>query len=284
MHLYRALWTALLLPAALWGGTLGVCVWVFTGELQPAAIAAVTSLSTAALIGTLARRSLREALALVRHGDVLGLTNQQSGLWTPLTSAARDLAESLESQVQEAVEERNQLEARYQVIRRQLTRMEAALHSIDDPVLICDGRQDVKFANWSARNLLQSTSPTDAATGSATNCDYSHMTELARLISETIARHRATPRRTADFVLPAREEGTAPQAWRAIATSLIDDSQIPLGLSVILQDNSQEHHDRTRHAEFVSSVCHELKTPLASIQAFTEMLIDGDVETPEEQA
>jgi two-component system phosphate regulon sensor histidine kinase PhoR len=46
---------------------------------------------------------------------------------------------------------------------------------------------------------------------------------------------------------------------------------------------SAELSQKTRHAEFVSSVSHELKTPLASIKAFLELITDGDVEDREEQ-
>ncbi len=42
---------------------------------------------------------------------------------------------------------------------------------------------------------------------------------------------------------------------------------------MVLYDIRDEQIEKTRHAEFVSSACHELKTPMASIKAFTEMRV-----------
>jgi two-component system phosphate regulon sensor histidine kinase PhoR len=54
-------------------------------------------------------------------------------------------------------------------------------------------------------------------------------------------------------------------------------------IATIIEDIRDERQAKTRHAEFVSSVCHELKTPMASIKAYVELLIDGDVSEPDQQ-
>jgi two-component system phosphate regulon sensor histidine kinase PhoR len=46
----------------------------------------------------------------------------------------------------------------------------------------------------------------------------------------------------------------------------------------VLQDISYEKAVQRRHAEFVSSVSHEMKTPLAGIKAYVELLVDGEAE------
>lgn len=51
----------------------------------------------------------------------------------------------------------------------------------------------------------------------------------------------------------------------------------------MLTDVREEKSAKSRHAEFVSSVAHEFKTPMASIKAFLELLVDGDVSEPDEQ-
>ncbi|HCO26363.1 MAG TPA: hypothetical protein DIT97_26350, partial [Gimesia maris] len=69
--------------------------------------------------------------------------------------------------------------------------------------------------------------------------------------------------------------------YRAIATNLTDENQVALGTVVVVENIGVEADEKTQHAEFVSSVAHELKTPMSGIKAYIEMLIDGDCE-PEE--
>jgi two-component system phosphate regulon sensor histidine kinase PhoR len=50
------------------------------------------------------------------------------------------------------------------------------------------------------------------------------------------------------------------------------------GAVAVLRDISDYKEIQRRHAEFVSSVSHEMKTPLSSIKAYVELLVDGDAE------
>ena len=47
---------------------------------------------------------------------------------------------------------------------------------------------------------------------------------------------------------------------------------------VVLRDIGDQKALQKRNAEFVSSVSHEMKTPLAGIKAYVELLADGDAE------
>ncbi len=54
-------------------------------------------------------------------------------------------------------------------------------------------------------------------------------------------------------------------------------------LAVVLRDVTREVDLDRMKSDFASSVSHELKTPLCSMRAFLEMLIDGDIEGEEAQ-
>ena len=49
------------------------------------------------------------------------------------------------------------------------------------------------------------------------------------------------------------------------------------GAIAVLRDISHQKTIQKRNAEFVSAVSHEMKTPLAGIKAYVELLADGDV-------
>lgn len=51
---------------------------------------------------------------------------------------------------------------------------------------------------------------------------------------------------------------------------------------MVLSDIREQVNETAKQAQFVSSVSHELKTPLASIRAYTELLMD-DVDDPDER-
>jgi two-component system phosphate regulon sensor histidine kinase PhoR len=50
------------------------------------------------------------------------------------------------------------------------------------------------------------------------------------------------------------------------------------GAVAVLRNIGDQKAMQKRHAEFVSSVSHEMKTPLAGIKAYVELLADGEVE------
>src|SRR5207302_565701 len=50
------------------------------------------------------------------------------------------------------------------------------------------------------------------------------------------------------------------------------------GAVAVLSDITGQKAIQKRNAEFVSSVSHEMKTPLSSIRAYIELLVDGEAE------
>ena len=56
------------------------------------------------------------------------------------------------------------------------------------------------------------------------------------------------------------------------------DSETSGGAVVVLRNIADQKAVQKRNAEFVSAVSHEMKTPLAGIKAYVELLADGDAE------
>jgi two-component system phosphate regulon sensor histidine kinase PhoR len=61
-----------------------------------------------------------------------------------------------------------------------------------------------------------------------------------------------------------------------IISSILDDDNEVCGAVTVLHDITREKEISQMKNDFVSHVSHELKTPLASITAYSEMLVDGE--------
>jgi len=59
---------------------------------------------------------------------------------------------------------------------------------------------------------------------------------------------------------------------------------IVAGVAMLLFASEKERRVSALKSEFVANVSHELKTPLTSIQGFSQALADGTVQSPEEYA
>lgn len=64
---------------------------------------------------------------------------------------------------------------------------------------------------------------------------------------------------------------------------LMDEGMNLWGAVVVLQDVTRERKLEHLRREFVGNVSHELRTPLSYLQGYTEALLDGMVENPEEK-
>ena len=152
------------------------------------------------------------------------------------------------------------------------------LSGLTDPVVAVDQHGEVILANGSAEQLLgvQLSDAEHPALEQLSRCQ-----ELISLLTET-RRRKASSSRQGEVAL-ADDEGR--QAWYRInCRPLTGKAEAPgertssHGAVAVLTDISGLKVIQKRNAEFVSAVSHEMKTPLASIKAYVELLADGDAE------
>jgi len=134
-------------------------------------------------------------------------------------------------------------------------------------VVAIDPRERVLFANAAARYMLDLSSNDIAGRpiwGLVRN------QQIAEVTRNALA---GRPNETAELELRRA------QTIVALMASRLPGDPCP-GVVLVLHDvTGLRRLERLRH-EFVSNVSHELKTPLASIQAYTETLLDGAVDDP----
>jgi two-component system, OmpR family, phosphate regulon sensor histidine kinase PhoR len=153
---------------------------------------------------------------------------------------------------------------------------------LSDPVLVVDHYDELVLANQSASRLLHldEKNTEQRAIGRLLECE-----KLVEVLTETRRRPTATTR-TEEIEL---RDGEGESRWFSVTASNMtlaaeageNDSGGSAGAVAVLRDVTSQKAAQKRHAEFVSAVSHEMKTPLAGIKAYVELLADGDAEDEE---
>jgi len=198
----------------------------------------------------LGEQSLGAQLDIVRNDEI-----------GPLNKALNAMSSTLQDRFLE-------LQLRNREIESNSEQLTTVLESMVEGVIAVDNRERIVFANPAARDMvdLPSRQILDRP-----------IWELVRNPAiQSIVRHTLQEKRqfSDEFNLPRSQS-----AIKLLAAPLSGDP-CP-GVVLVLQDVTELRKLENLRREFVSNVSHELKTPLASIQALTETLMDGAVDDPD---
>jgi two-component system phosphate regulon sensor histidine kinase PhoR len=272
------MWAALVVPSAVCAMLLGPAAAWFVGPWAAAVVFGVC-LSEAVLLGWVVERFRRHASAQLRRPEVRGSASHQTGVFGPLLSEALLRIEELENRAAVAAGAKTELEARLHVARRRQRHFAGAVDALGEAILLTDVAGRVLHANPAAcRLFFPGDSVAGKSNGKPGELDLKSIPAVATVVRQIVERPAANSR-SAEFGV----EGSEAVTHRATARPVFDEDGSLLGTAVHVADVRGENAERQRHAEFVSSVSHELKTPMASIKAYAELLRDGDAETPEER-
>ena len=201
--------------------------------------------------------------------------------WHDIAERVRQTVLRLYRRVQELEQTHTSLEVRCRRATTQAEQIRQILSGLADPILAIDDYDEVVLANRSAEELfrIKFEKTESRAIGQIIHCQ-----KLVQLLTST-RRRKAAVHRTDEL------EITDPQGqsrwYRATAVKLAakgaGDQQetVADGAVAVLHDIGDQKALQKRNAEFVSSVSHEMKTPLAGIKAYVELLADGDAEDEE---
>lgn len=161
----------------------------------------------------------------------------------------------------------------------QYEKIKSIFTGLAEPILAVDNYDEIVLANASAENLfdIDKEKAETRALKQLIRCD-----KLVNLL--TGATHRHIPGNRTEEIEIADGDGT-PRWFRVTATKLDSRESERChpdlsagGVVAVLRDIGDQKAIQKRNAEFVSSVSHEMKTPLAGIKAYVELLADGDAE------
>ena len=187
-----------------------------------------------------------------------------------LSLAINHFLEKNSQEITEAKELYRDLKLDVQLSEQKKLNTEAIIYSIRDAVLVVDGNDRVSMANDAAGELF--------------GFDCKHV-EL-RPISELVG---ANQEEFIKFLVNARKNkaqairheldfacGDIIRTFDCIVSCIHDMKGNVCGAVAVLHDVTREKEVAQMKNDFVSHVSHELKTPLASILAYSEMLNDGE--------
>ncbi|NMC21500.1 MAG: hypothetical protein GYA33_13895 [Thermogutta sp.] len=263
-------------PSIPGGGALWL--WVLTAAILSAAAAGVVY----AVMRRRERRladCLADLAAAAEHGNEDRDLAVRASVGEPFDSILTSLARRLSDAVA-GTAEREQLhtalEIKYGRLTAELAGLKSVLDVVPDPILICDAAQNLSFANQPARRLFAMDS--DSAEGRALGTIL-RAESLWELLSAMLRRKNA-PEQGASWECETPDGTRRSFQIHLYRSSLQGD---PTGTGeeksfhvIVFRDMAALGDLRRRHAEFVSSVSHEMKTPLSAIRAYVELLADGD--------
>ncbi len=251
--------------------------------------------SAAALV--LRRKSKQESRLAARHFEALWRLDTEgmytdlnmadlppllpSNPWFELVNKVRTTIMRLYQRINELEQSRAPLEVRCHRAVAEAQQIRQILSGLADPLLAIDNYDELILANPRAEELfhIDSTKSETRAIAQLVHCQ-----KLVQLLTTTRQR-KLDVYRTDEVEIPDSEGQS--HWYRATAVKMSaknergEHENATNGAVVVLRDIGDQKALQKRNAEFVSSVSHEMKTPLAGIKAYVELLADGDAEDEE---
>lgn len=287
---------ALALSAA--GTAAWLAGWVLPQETLPmrAAMLVGALIVSGGLLQWLLFRLMRQEREARRYLELLSLADDPNSPRTPslellpklrarspwrqpLSQLTDALARNAEH-IQDVEHARAALEIRCRRSAADFARVSSILGGVPEPVVAVDAYDEIILANAAAQKLLGIHEGNGRSLSQATNC-----ARLAALVAE-MRRRRTRTQRSEEIEI---ERPGGERSWYNVTvTTIPHDAQTPerdseglQGAVAVLRDISAQRNIQRRHAEFVSSASHEMRTPLAGIKAYVELLADGDASDEE---
>ncbi len=201
---------------------------------------------------------------------------EEDGSWRELCRKLRERMAELARQADEVEMARAGVEVRIRRITAERDQLREIVTGLADPILAIDPFGEVVLANASAERLLdiQVSDESHPIFDQLKRCD-----ELVSLLAET--RRRKSPTQKCGELTLAAADGRE-HNFRVTCRTLTSQQESvgsgERGAVAVLTDISGLKAIQKRNAEFVSAVSHEMKTPLSSIRAYVELLVDGEAE------
>jgi two-component system phosphate regulon sensor histidine kinase PhoR len=211
-------------------------------------------------------------------GEQSFATLRPGNAWVKMSRRLRERMAGLARRVDELERERSVFETRARRYEAQTQHIQSVLSALGEPVLVIDKRDELVLANSSA-NALFAIDPSNVerrAISTLVECE-----RLVELLTDT-RKCKVSTQRSCEIEIP---DPVGASMWYRVTARNIptqpgqsDPDGTSQGVVAVLHDISLQKTIQKRNAELVSAVSHEMRTPLAGIKAYLELLADGDAD------
>ena len=258
-------------------GSVGDLATMFSGESLPYIGLIALPLAAWALISYWLSRRQMQALSrelgskIEEFGRTHGLGPEGLAACLQSTSGERleRFMQLVHARVQEIERQRVTAQSASQLLVYRQEKATAVLDALPDGVIVLDDSQVPTYANAKIEPLL------------GVNCreligkaphEWCREPQLLHLLAAGGKHGTLVSARTVEYSPAGNPDRTICVSTHPLFSSR--EASIALGMLVLLRDVSEAHNVRRSGAEFVAQVSHELKTPLANIAAYGELLME----------
>lgn len=195
--------------------------------------------------------------------------------WRPVFARVRDRLIECGRRADEAEHAWTSCEVRSRRLENEYTQIQEILNRVADAIVTINQYDEIVWSNEPARILFELNPASESPLKLP---DSVHCKPLVELLVDA-RRRKVGSHRSGEVEMTDR---AGQQRWfRVVCRALSESGGEQLGQHgalAVLTEISQEKGIQKRHAEFVAAAAHELKTPLASIRAYVELLQDEELE------
>jgi two-component system phosphate regulon sensor histidine kinase PhoR len=218
------------------------------------------------------------SIAILVNDNKAGAAGNKRGFFahlgkTRVDELCKSINERFNSNIARIAEYEKQIkdfQIRIQLSQRREKNAEAIIYSIRDAVIVVDEYDKLLMANEAAGKLFRFDFKSSQHS-LLTELIGADQSEFADFLSHSRKSRSQATRREIEFL----EDGDR-KTYDCIVSCVYDQGRQVCGIVAVLHDVTREKQIQQMKSDFVSHVSHELKTPLASITAYSEMLVDGE--------